>query len=156
MMKHLNLLVVLTFLSFSIQAQTGIDLDNSNGTSMMPIVNNLVDVVKAIEQSEVEIVHIEFDLLFQDGSKEIFRNLSQDYTYGFMAYGDYRIGKIGIDLYKETGGSWEYLKSGEITEGTMTLLYKVDETARYKIVLRSLEMTEGYTAGHYGLVVIHD
>jgi hypothetical protein len=156
MRNTLVLLVLVISSSFGVNGQTGIDLDNSKGTSMMPITTNLIDVVTAIEKSDVEIVHIEFDLLFENGSKEIIRNLSKDYTYGFMAYGDYRISKIGIDLYKESGDSWEYLKSGEITEGTMSLLYKVDEAAKYKIVLRTLEMAEGYTAGHYGLVVIHD
>jgi hypothetical protein len=156
MKNILMILLVALFMSPGIFAQTGEDLDNEDGTSMMPIVNTLVDVVKAIEQSDVEIVHIEFDLLFEDGKKEIFRNLTQGYTYGMMAYGDYRIGTVGIDLYAESEDSWEYVQSGEVTEGTMTLLYKVEETKQYKIVLRPLEFKEGYSAGHYGLVIIHD
>jgi hypothetical protein len=156
-MKQLSLFLIisLTF-SFSSFAQSGSELDNENGTSMMPIVNSLTEVVKSIEESDVEIVHIEYDLLFEDSSKEIFRNLTTDYAYGFLAYGDYRIAKIGIDLYKESGTGWEYLQSGELSEGTMTLLYEVKETARYKIVLRALQMVEGYTVGHYGLIVLHD
>jgi hypothetical protein len=156
MKKYLMILLIALCMPIGIFAQTGEDLDNENGTSMMPIVNTLVDVVKAIEQSDVEIVHIEFDLIFEDGKKEIFRTLSQGYTYGMMAYGDYRIGNIGIDLYAESDDSWEYVQSGQLTEGTMTLLYKVEETKQYKIVLRPLEFKEGYSAGHYGLVIIHD
>lgn len=156
-MKHVSsILITLFFLSFSAFAQSGSELDNDKGTSMKPIINSLTDVVNAIEESDVEIVHIEFDLVFDDSSKEIFRNLSKDYTYGFLAYGDYRIAKIGIDLYMESGSGWEYIKSGELNEGTMTLLYEVKETARYKIVLRALQMNEGYNVGHYGLVVLHD
>ena len=113
-------------------------------------------MVKAIEENKVEIVHVEFDLLFADNSKEIYRNLTKDYTYGFMAYGDYRIAKVGIELYKETDTGWEYLQSGELNEGTMTLLYDVKETDRYKIVVRALQMVGDYTVGHYGLIVIHD
>jgi len=123
---------------------------------MKPIINSLSDIVNSIEESDVEIVHIEFDLVFDDSSKEIYRNLSQDYTYGFLAYGDYRIAKIGIDLYKESESGWEYIQSGELNEGTMTLLYEVKETARYKIVLRALQMNPGYNVGHYGLVVLHN
>lgn len=156
-MKKLSFsLLTLFFLSLSTFAQTESELDNEAGTSMKPIINSLNDVVKAIEESDVEIVHIEFDLLFDDSSKEIFRNLSKDYTYGFLAYGDYRIAKIGIDLYKESDSGWEYIQSGELNNGTMTLLYDVKETARYKIVMRALQMNEGYNVGHYGLVVLHN
>jgi len=38
----------------------------------------------------------------------------------------------------------------------MTLLYDVKETARYKVVLRALQMNEDYNVGHYGLIVLHD
>lgn len=156
-MKQLYfLLITLLILSFSVSAQSGSDLDNENGTSMKPIINTLSDVVKAIEENDVEIVHIEFDLVFSDSSKEIYRNLSKDYSYGFLAYGDYRIAKMGIDLYKESETGWDYIKAGELSEGTVTLLYDVTETARYKIVLRALQMNEDYNVGHYGLVVLHD
>ncbi len=156
-MKQLCIfLATLFILSFSTYAQSGSDLDNENGTSMMPIINTLNDVVKAIEENDVEIVHIEFDLVFEDSSKEIYRNLTKDYSYGFLAYGDYRIAKIGIELYKETDTGWDYIKAGELSEGTVTLLYDVTETDRYKIVLRTLQMNEGYNVGHYGLVVLHD
>ena len=156
-MKQLSMIMIALFiLSFSSFAQSGSELDNENGTSMMPIINTLNDVVKAIEESEVEIVHIEFDLVFNDSSKEIYRNLTKDYSYGFLAYGDYRIAKIGIELYKETGTGWDYIKAGELSDGTMTLLYDVKETARYKIVLRALQMNEGYNVGHYGLIVLHN
>jgi hypothetical protein len=156
-MKLVTLILIATFyLSFSAFSQTGSDLDNENGTSMKPIINSLDEIVNAIEESDVEIVHIEFDLVFEDSSKEIFRNLSKDYTYGFLAYGDYRIAKIGIDLYKESDSGWEYIKSGELADGTMTLLYDVTETDRFKIVLRALQMNEGYNVGHYGLVVLHN
>src|SRR5665647_3048752 len=102
-MKHIfYFLISFLILNFSAFAQSEADLDNENGTSMMPIINSLNEVVNAIEENDVEIVHIEFDLLFDDSSKDVYRNLTKDYTYGFLAYGDYRIAKIGIELYKET------------------------------------------------------
>ena len=154
--RSLLLISILLILSFSAFAQSGKELDNEKGTSMKPVINSLSDVVKAIEESDVEIVHIEFDLVFDDSSKEIYRNLTKDYSYGFLAYGDYRIAKIGIELYKESDTGWDYIKTGELSEGTMTILYDVTETGRYKIVLRALQMNEGYNVGHYGLVVLHD
>jgi hypothetical protein len=157
-MKQLSITLISIFiLSFSAFSQTGSALDNEKGTSMKPIISTLGEVVKAIEESgDVEIVHVEFDLVFNDSSKEIYRNLTKDYSYGFLAYGDYRIAKIGIELYKETDTGWDYIKTGELSEGTMTILYDVKETGRYKIVLRALQMNEGYNVGHYGLVVLHD
>jgi hypothetical protein len=156
-MKQLSIIVISMFiLSFTGFAQSGNELDNENGTSMKPIINTLDEVVKAIEESAVEIVHIEFDLVFSDSSKEIYRNLTKDYSYGFLAYGDYRIAKVGIELYKESGTGWDYIKSGDLSEGTMTIMYDVTETGRYKIVLRALQMNEGYNVGHYGLVVLHN
>jgi len=156
-MKKLSfILISLFFVSFSAFAQSGSELDNENGTSMMPIINTLNEVVKAIEENDVEIVHIEFDLVFEGSSKEIYRNLTKDYTYGFLAYGDYRIGKVGIELYKETDNGWDYIQTGELSEGTMTLLYDVKETGSYKIVLRALQMNKDYNVGHYGLIVLHN
>jgi len=156
-MKQLSIILISLFiLSFSAFAQSESELDNEKGTSMKPIISTLDEVVKAIEENDVEIVHIEFDLVFDDSPKEIYRNLTKDYSYGILAFGDYRIAKIGIELYKETDTGWDYIKTGELNEGTMTLLYDVQETARYKIVLRALQMNEGYNVGHYGLVVLHD
>lgn len=157
-MKKFSISLIALLFSVSISfAQSGIELDNETGTSMKPIINSLNDVVDAIEDTEgIEIVHIEFDLLFSDSPKEIYRNLSKDYTYGFMAYGDYRIEKVGIDLYRESENGWEYVKSGELNSGAMTLLYEVSEAGFYKISLRALQMVDGYNVGHYGLVVIHD
>jgi hypothetical protein len=157
-MKKLYLLVIaVLFINHYSFSQTGEDLDNENGTSMMPIVNGFEDLVKTVETSAVEIVHVEFDLLFEDTSREIFRNLSKDYRYGFMVYGDYRIGSVKIELYKESGSGWAYVKAGEPSEGgTMTLIADISETARYKLVLTPMDMKEGYTAGHYGLIVMHN
>ena len=157
-MKKIYALIVLLFLvNISLSAQSGAELDNSKGTSMMPIINGMESIVKAVEESSVEIVHIEFDLLFKDASRELFRNLSADYTYGFMAYGDYRIGSVKLELYKQNGDGWTYLKSGEPAEGgSMTLIAEIKETTRYKLVLTPMDMKEGYTAGHYGLLVMHN
>jgi len=78
-MKKLSfILISLFFVSFTAFAQSGSELDNENGTSMMPIINTLNEVVKAIEENNVEIVHIEFDLVFSENSKEFYRNLTKD------------------------------------------------------------------------------
>ena len=157
-MKKLYFLVAaLLVINVSSFAQSGVELDNENGSSLMPIVKGVEDLVKSIETSDVEIVHVEFDLLFKDSSREIFRSLSKDYRYGFMVYGDYRIGSVKIELYKENGDGWSYVKAGEPSEGgSMTLIADITESAQYKVVLTPMDMEEGYTAGHYGLIVMHN
>jgi hypothetical protein len=157
-MKKLYFLVAaLLVINVGSFAQSGEALDNEKGTSLMPIVKGIEELVKSIETSDVEIVHVQFDLLFKDSSREIFRNLSKDYRYGFMVYGDYRIGSVKIELYKEAGDGWSYVKAGEPSEGgSMTLIADITETARYKVVLTPMDMVEGYTAGHYGLIVMHN
>jgi len=152
-------LIILSFCIFSFSfgyAQSGKELDNENGTSMMPIVDGMNDVIKVLEEKKLEIVHIEFDLLFQDRDKEIIRNLSAGYKYSFLAYGDYRIKQVGLNLYKEENGVWKYIKTGDVSNGATTLIIDVEETAKYKIVLIGGEFADEYKAGHYGIFIMHN
>ena len=58
-MKKIYALIVLLFLvNISLSAQSGAELDNSKGTSMMPIINGMESIVKAVEESAVEIVQL--------------------------------------------------------------------------------------------------
>ena len=156
-MKQLfTTLVTILIFSFASYAQSGAGLDNEKGTSMKPIIDPLKVDVESLEKENLEIVHIEYDLLFDKDTKEVYRDLSDSYTYAIMAYGDYRIAKVGLDLYKESGTTWEFVKSGEFADGLCSLIYKVETSGSYKIVIRPLQMTEGYTVGHYGLYVMHE
>ena len=69
--------------------------DNKSGTSMMPIMGDALPAIKFIEDSmKVEIVRIEYDLLFKNKSKYTRRYLFKDTrwsSYGIFAIGDYRI-----------------------------------------------------------------
>jgi hypothetical protein len=158
MKKLIFCFAFLVFMMGSSLAQSGKDLDNERGTSMKPIVEDMNSVINALEQDSVEIVHIEFDLIFNDKPRQIFRNLYSGYNYGFFAYGDYRINQIGITLYKQVGDDWEYVKSGQIDNASKTtsLMIKIDETGQYKVELTANDMEEGYSAGHYALYILHD
>jgi hypothetical protein len=156
-MKKIGLLLclfVVFSISFSAIGQTGQALDNENGTSMLPITNELNDIVKAIEKEKVEIVRIEFDLLFD--SKSTYRTLSQGYTYGIMAWGDYRIQTLVIRIYKKVDGEWKFVADGDESGNASTIKFETPATEEYKFEIKALQFTEGYKAGHYGLIVFHN
>jgi hypothetical protein len=157
-MKKIGLALAFLFgMFYMAHSQTGIDLDNEAGTSMKPIVDEMNDVIEAFETDSLEIVHIEFDLMFTDRVREIYRTLYEGYTYGVFTYGDYRINQIGVNLYKWVDDKWTWVKSGTVGDSnTTSLMIDISETAQYKIELTANEMAEGYTAGHYAFYLFHN
>lgn len=153
-MKKTQALLLLMLCSLTISAQSGIQFDNDKGTSMLPITFDVLDNIKAIEAENVEIVRIEFDLIFT--TKEITRTLSSGYTYGAILYGDYRIKHLKLDVYKEVNGSWKYEGSGLFAEGICSISIPITETANYKFKLTASEFHKDYKVGHYGFILIHD
>jgi hypothetical protein len=156
-MNKITLLLGLFFivsLSLNTYGQTGQALDNENGTSMLPITNELDAIVKALEKEKVEIVRVEFDLLFD--SKVSYRTLSQGYTYGIFAWGDYRIKALVVRIYKKVDGEWKYYADGDESGNTSSVKFQTAATEEYKFEIKVLQFAEGYKAGHYGLVVFHN
>ncbi len=158
-MKLFNLLFSITMLtglfnySFS---QTSI-LDNEKGTSMLPIIDGLEATVKAVENEKAEIVRMEFDLIFKDASKESQRWLFPDYTYGLMVWGDYRIKKMAINVYKQNAdGGWDFVSTGEMKDFISTVYITPTEKALYKFEIIAPEYYEDFKAGHYGMLLLHN
>jgi hypothetical protein len=158
-MKKL-LFVFISFLIFGLSnsafSQTS-TLDNENRTSMQPIIDGLAATVKAVEDEKAEIVRMEFDLIFKDGSKESQRVLFPDYTYGVMVWGDYRIKKMAINVYKQSAnGGWDFVTTGEMKDFISTAFVTPTEKALYKFEIIAPEFYEGFTAGHYGMLLLHN
>jgi hypothetical protein len=156
MSKIILLLAFVLFFTLSLTSygQSGRALDNENGTSMLPITNDLIDVVKTVEKEKVEIVRIEFDLIFD--SKVTYRTLSKGYTYGIMAWGDYRIKALVIRIYKKVNGDWEYFADSDQSGNAASIQVVTTDTEDYKFEIKALEFVEGYQAGHYGMMVFHN
>ncbi len=136
--------------------------DNSSGTSMMPIMGDALPVIKYIEDTmKVEIVRIEYDLIFKGKSKFTYRYLMKDArwpNYGIFAIGDYRVKKININVYVNRNKKWEFVSSTD--SDTYTALAKVvpsDEVAseEYAFEIKADEFAEGYSAGHYAILIYH-
>lgn len=153
-MKNIFIFLVFIFSFYVAFSQSGSQFDNDKGTSMLPITFDLIDNIKALEAENVEIVKIEFDLIFT--TKEIVRTLSSGYTYGAIIYGDYRIKKLKLDIYKEINGSWKHEGTGSFVEGICSISIPVIETANYKFKLTVSEFHNDYKVGHYGFILIHD
>lgn len=153
--------IIITFISLMLFvnltfSQTS-TLDNENGTSMLPIVNGLEATIKAVENEKAEIVRMEFDLIFKDASKESQRWLFPDYTYGLMVWGDYRIKKMAINVYKQSAdGGWDFVSTGEMKDYISTVYITPTEKALYKFEIIAPEYYEGYKAGHYGMLLLHN
>jgi hypothetical protein len=107
-----------------------------------------------LEKEKVEIVRIEFDLLFD--SKVSYRTLSKGYTYGILAWGDYRIQTLVVRIYKKVDGEWKYFADGNETGNASTIKFETTATEEYKFEIKLLQFAQGYQAGHYGLIVFHN
>lgn len=156
-MKIKILILVFAISLFSINtviAQTGEELDNEDGTSMLPVIFDLDTLVKIIEEEQsAEIVRMEFDIL--KTKKYSIRTLYQGWNYIIFVYGDYRIKQIDLKIYKKVDRKWQYISTGEIMANTSTILEKPKSTAEYKFEIIANEFNEGYSAGHYAIIIYH-
>jgi len=152
-MKQIFLFIFI-FLSIAVQAQKEKEDDNKKSTSMMPIVSGLYETVATLEKEGVRVVRIEFDQI--NGKKNTVRKLDGGFTYGLMAYGDYRVKQIAVRVSKKEKNEWKPLSSGETNGSSAILHLEVKETAEYLIEIEIKEFTEGYSNAHYGLIIIHN
>lgn len=148
-MKHYFIILVLLLLSrLNIKAQ-------DDGTTMVPIMEKTQSFVNYVEnEMKQEIVRIEMDILTK--TKTTFRNLQEGYTYQIMAYGDYRFKDIDVAVYRWDGSEWKIMNKDSDDNGLAIVTIIPTTTADYKIEITAFKFNEGYTAGHYGLIVCHE
>ena len=150
-MKKFTLVLPLFFFAAVAFGQS----EPSKETSMKPIMDDIKPLIEQIEGRGEEIVRMEYDIV--NDPKETYRNLSSAYTYGIMAVGDYRIKKMGVELYEEnSSGDWSLVKVDNADKYYASVLIKPSETKRYKIVVKAIQFEEGNSVGHYGLLVYHE
>jgi len=164
-MKKMGLFLLLFWISVPLLAQDGDNktnqsqnncsfVDNSAGTSMLPIIGDVISAVRYLEDSlGVEVVRIEYDII--SDKKNSIRTLYQDYNYGIVAVGDYRINKIKLDAYEMKGKKWKLLNSNARSSYLALLTIEPKETAEYSFDVIVEEFAKGYTAGHYAIIYYH-
>jgi len=149
------ILVVGVFTAGTLFAQKDYSyLDNEKGTSMEPILARAEPLVKKIEGEGFEIVRMEYDLIFD--TKSTTRNLYKDWTYGIVAFGDYRIKDIDLTVSKESRGRWEEIEKDAENDDEATITIKPSQDGQYKIEIDVYKFNEGYSVGHYGLLIFHE
>ncbi len=127
-----------------------------DGTLMSPLYVTGAEYVAYLEKENMEIVRIEYDLVFSGSLKESFRQLTTDWEYGILAFGDKGIKDIDIKLYKDTGSGWELVTEDTSAENSAWITVKPTTTSMYKMVVVAYSFIEGYTGGHYGLIIFHE
>jgi len=155
-MKSVFFTIIATVVMFgSLFAQKDYSyLDNEKGTSMEPILARAEPLVKKIENKNNEIVHMEYDLIFS--TKSTSRTLFKGWTYGIVAFGDYRIKDIDIAVYKMSRGEWKLVEKDAEDDDEASVTIKPYQDEEYKIDITVYKFNSEYTVGHYGLLIFHE
>jgi hypothetical protein len=124
------------------------------GTSMVPILTDALKYLTEIEEKSFEIVRMEFDIITD--TKTTYRTLQAGWNYGIMAFGDYRVSDLDIAVYRDVDGTWVLVKNDDGAERYATALITPKYAGMYKIDIKVYKFAEGFTAAHYGLMVIHE
>jgi len=153
----LSMLIVITFVfttTISFGQKNYSYLDNDKGTSMEPILAAAKPLVEEIEGKDLEIVRMEYDLIFD--KKSTYRTLYEGWTYGIAAFGDYRIKDIDITVYIERKGKWKKIVEDAENDDVATVSIKPRSDEEYKIVISVYKFNKDYSVGHYGLMIFHE
>jgi len=125
----------------------------NDGTSMLDILGKVFGADTILENKNREVVRMEMDIV--SDSKESFRVLTGQWSYGIVALGDSRIAQIHLAVYRELDGAWS-LVTESTDDGDLALVTVTPPgSARYKFVVSVSRFNENYTAGHYALLVYH-
>jgi hypothetical protein len=121
---------------------------------MAPILTDAVSILEGIEERNFEVVRIEADLV--SDSKWTLRELQHGWTYGIVAFGDFRIADIDVVVYKFVGGNWVKIQQDDSEAPRATVTISPETTGTYKIEVQVYRFAPGYSVGHYGLIIFHE
>jgi hypothetical protein len=133
---------------------TGILAQPEMGTSMKPILTDALSYIQTAEDKGFEIVRMEFDII--SDTKSTYRTLIEGWTYAVIAFGDYRISDIDIAIYKDVDGTWTLIQKDNAEAANASVIIKPSSTGMYKIDILAYKFVPGYSAAHYGLLIIHE
>jgi len=150
----LILVVLIGLLSKGLYSQDYRELDNEKGISVKPIMAKSLPLVEEFENKGFEIVRIEFDLIFD--SKTTLRNLHKGYVYAIVAFGDYRVADIDIEVYKDVDGKWILIEKDTDEKSTAVITTEPSSKGLYRIDVKVYKFEADYKAGHYGVMILHN
>lgn len=133
---------------------TGILAQPKEGTSMKPILTDALAYIQTSEDKGFEIVRMEFDII--SDTKSTFRTLQEGWNYVILAFGDYRIEDIDIEIYKDVDGTWTLIKKDAAAIANASVIITPSSTGMYRIDIKAYKFGPGYTTAHYGMLIIHE
>jgi len=115
-------------------------------------------VLSAENELDLEVVHLEFDLILGSNVKYTYRTLSGGWTYIAYAEGE-TVMTDDIDLYmyvqNDITGEWvEVMKDNRDDFGAICS-YQVSVTGNYRFAVKVGKYAEGFTGCHYYLLIAH-
>ena len=127
-----------------------------NGVKTYPIYKKGAELVDNLDNEGVEIVRIEYDLIFS--SKESYRELTSDWTYSIIGFADNGVKDLNMKLYEydDLLDKWKMVAEDNLSETYAVINYKPTTTAHYKIEVIAKEFYEGYNSARYGLILFHE
>jgi hypothetical protein len=146
-MKKLFLIVPILLLSLGYAY-------SQSETSMAPILEVAVPIIETIEDENLEIVRMEFDIV-GESAKATYRYLHEGYEYAIIAFGDYRVKDMDVKVYKDVDGTWVEITKDEDIDATAIVTVEPSYTAQYMIEIQCYEFEAGYSVAHYGLIICH-
>lgn len=151
-MKRFSLFTTLAMIVlFSVSAKA-----QNPETTMKPMLEDAMIYTDTIEKYGNEIVRMEFDLVTSSKAKTTYRELYTSWEYTIWTFGDYRISDIDIAIYKDVNGKWVQIEKDNSSESSAFVKVKPSANGLYRIDVIAYKFKEGYTAGHYGLIVFHE
>ena len=124
-------------------------------TSMAPILEEALPIIETIEEEDLEIVRMEFDIIGEN-TKSTYRNLHEGWEYAIIAFGDFRVKDMDVKVYKDVDGNWIEITKDEDIDATAIVTVEPSSTALYMIEIEAYEFEPGYSVAHYGLIICHE
>lgn len=158
MKKLLAMIILLVAGIVGMNAQTSGNAAIDEVTSIQRIMLQASEYVLACENDlQLEIVHLQFDLIIGNEWKYTYRTLSNYWTYVLYAEGEKGMVKdFDIKILKEDQyGDWNEVTSD--TKGDFGGMVAVTPliSTRYAIGIKAAAYEEGLSGGHYFLIVAH-
>lgn len=127
-----------------------------NGTRTYPIYKAGATKVLEIDEAEKEVVHIEYDLIFD--SKQMYRVLSTDWEYTITAFADDGVEDLdlAVFVYDDLVEDWMEVAVDSTSYGDPMIIFTPTEGVEHMVRLTLNSFKEGYTAARYGLMIYHD
>lgn len=148
-MKNLSKFILLCF--FCITTIAGVAQ-----SSMLPILDEGNAKIEELENNNNTIVHMEYDIVFKDNNKSIYRTLYNTRTYYFYAFASDRISDLDMELYQKIDDEWEKIKTDATASAHSFISFTPEVTGKYGLLIKGYEFVDDYTASHYGLIIYND